>query len=285
MRTYNLFLESENNPLSRGSDKLSQLQAVNDARVAKKISVVHYSWNEKTECVDFKGNVTINTNEVFNLQDLGFRFGKIISGDFDCEGIEQKNLEGSPSSCRNFDVSHSELTSLEGGPDLVENFNATNCLIKGLKGSPSFVMGDFALSRNMIMDLREGPLIVTGNISLSVGNDDKDYNLVKSFKQMHKDIVEEFGNINKEISIKNIEEAVQNNEYVAKLLIKDLNYINFLRTFEPSELAEAFLKSNLNPAFLYKLREKLPQVWEEIIKIKGNNSGYGALADLGEFGF
>jgi len=286
MHTYNLFLESEKSGMNSYLDKETQLLAVKDAIESKKIYALGPRWNEKTQRVDFRGNVTINTNDVFNLEDLGFRFGRIIEGDFNCEGIEQKDLKGSPSECFVFDASHSNLISLEGGPDLVESFTATHCLIRSLKGSPRFVFGDFQLSRNMLKDLSGGPLMITGSIRLSLGTDTKDHNQVKLFQQMHKDILNEFGNINREISIKNIEEAIENKEYVAKILTKDPSYAIFMGKIDPIDLAKYILsKSDLEPSLLDSVRKKLPLVWDEITKLGGKDSGYETLSDLGDLGF
>lgn len=289
MYTYNSFLNTKKYVLNENLLKTNQEEAVSQAIADEKIIITDvpfpensWGWNEDSGGIDFKFGVKINDDlKIKSLKDLGFTFGR-VKGDFDCSGLEIVNLEGSPKSCKTFIASNSDLKSLKGSPYAVENFEATNCLLGSLKGSPRFVFGDFNLSNNMITDLSGGPLLISGSISLLGNGYPHDFKL---FKNMHKFIMEEYMNVTPKHAIRDIEKALLDNEYFAKIISNDLNYIQYIKDYDDSDLAEGILKLKPNPTLLSSIKNNLPLVWEEILKIRGKDSGYETMSDLGDLGF
>ena len=294
MYDYKLFLESQIptswNPTPVEGNLNESEEAVAKAIEEGKIKVGNKfyqapggSWrfNRSTGFMDFDVDVAVVDGVEGSLKDLGFTFGK-IKGDFDCSGLSIKNLEGSPESCKSFIAGDSDLKSLVGSPYAVENFDVNNCLIGSLKGSPRFVFGDFNLSNNMITDLSGGPLLISGTINLLGNGYPHDFKL---FKNMHKFIMEEYMNVTPKNAIKDIEKALYDNEYFAKILSSDLNYIQFIKEYDNADLAEGILKMKPSESLLSSIRTNLPLVWEEIIKINRGDSGHDVIADLGDLGF
>ena len=302
MYTYNSFLSSKNSKLNENQLKIDQEEAVGRAIEEGKIivgkKIYHapggsWRWNEASGGVDFDTNVRVDYEApIKKLTDLGFSFGH-IKGDFDCHGSSIESLEGSPKSCYDFNASDSDLKSLEGSPYRVNNFNAQNCLIRSLEGSPRFIFGDFNLTNNMITDLSGGPFLISGSIGLlsngffsTMQKDASSYNKVKLFHDMHKFIMGEYMNINLKNTVKDVEKDIYNNEYFPKILLKSLDYIQFIKGYDDGDLAEGILKLDPTPTFLSTIKKNLPLVWKEIINIKGGDSeGYETSADLGDLGF
>lgn len=287
MYTFNSFLNTKKSSLNENLSKLNQEEAVIRAVDKGKLLGAdaktggNWKFNESSNCVDFDTSIEIMDYSIKSLNDLGFVFGD-VEGDFNCSGIEIDNLEGSPKICETFIASNSNLTSLKGCPYVVENFEVNNCLLRSLKESPRFIFGDFNASNNIIMNLSGGPLLISGGINLKGNGYPHDFNL---FRNMHKFIMEEYMNVNPKITIKNIEKALSENEYFAKILSSNLNYIEFIKDYDDANLAEGILKVNPSPTFLSSIKSNLPLVWDEIIKIRGKDSGYETMSDLGDLGF
>ena len=303
MYTYNSFLSSKNFKLNENQLKIDQEEAVGQAIDAGKITVgkkIYHApggswrWNGASGGVDFDTDVRVDYEvNIKHLTELGFSFGH-IKGNFNCHGSSIIDLEGSPRSCYDFNASESDLKSLKGSPYVVNGtFDAQNCLLKSLEGSPRFVFGDFNLTNNIVTELGGGPLLISGSIGLlangffnSMQKDPSTYSTVKLFHDMHKSILSEYMNINLKTSIKNVESDLYNNEYFPKILLNSLDYIQFIKGYDDGDLAEGILKINPTSTFLSAIKNNLPLVWKEIIKIKGEDSErYEVSADLGELGF
>lgn len=97
------------------------------------------------------------------------KFPRIIEGDFCCEDIGLKSLEGCPEIIRgDFSCSCNELKSLDGGPNEVYgDYNCSNNLLKNLQGSPFFVKGNFNCMNNYLISLKGSPQHVGKSFSCS----------------------------------------------------------------------------------------------------------------------
>ncbi len=302
MYKYNSFINFKNSKLNENQLKTDQEEAVGQAIEDGRIIVgnkIHYApggswgWNEASGGVNFDTKVTINPDfPIKSLTELGFTFGH-IKGDFICEGLEIVNLEGSPKSCFDFIMKDSDVRSLKGSPYKVANFDAQNGLIRSLEGAPRFVFGDFNLTNNMITDLSGGPFLISGSIGL-LGNgflnlmqkDPSTYSKVKLFSEMHKFIMREYMNLNLDRAIKDLEKDFESNEYFAKIILENVDYLQFIKDYESYDLAEGILKLDPPSSLLSNIKNNLPSVWKEILNIRGENiEGYETSADLGDLGF
>jgi hypothetical protein len=293
MYTYNSFLNTKKYHLNENQVKIDQEEAVSRAIAEEKIIITDvpfpegsWKWNRDSGDVDFGFDVKINDNiPIRSLKELGFTFGK-VGGNFDCSGTEITDLIGSPKSCKNFDASNTNLKSLEGSPYMVYNFDVISCLIGSLKGAPKFVFGDFDLSNNMITDISGGPFLISGKINL-LGNNWGKPNQVnyQLFRDMHKFITGEYMKVSPRYAAEGVEEALQSKEYFINILSENVDYVQFFKEYYNADLADPIIKLNPGPAILNSIRNNLPLVWEEIIKIQGEDSGHKTAADLGDLGF
>jgi hypothetical protein len=293
MYTYNSFLNTKKYPLNENQVKIDQEEAVSRAIAEEKIILEDipfpegaWKWNRDSGDIDFDFGVRINDDlPIKSLKELGFTFGK-VGGDFDCSGTEITNLIGSPKSCKGFNASNTNLKSLKGSPYSVYNFDISNSLIGSLKGAPRFVFGDFNLKNNMITDVSDGPFLISGSIDLSGNNYGKpnpvNYQL---FRDMHKFIMGEYMKVSPRYAAEGVEEALQSKEYFINILSENIDYVQFFKEYYNADLADHIIKLNPSPSILNSIRNNLPLVWEQIIRIQGEDSGHKTAADLGDLGF
>lgn len=138
-----------------------------------------------------------------SVADLGIEYD---DGDFMCNAIGLKSLEGSPEHVTGrFECIHNQLTSLDGCPRRIDDAfvcygNKILSLVGGpefvggkylcgdnalttLKGAPGVINDSFVCALNKLRSLAGGPSIVHGLYRCS-------RNKIKSFKDVHKHVKE-----------------------------------------------------------------------------------------------
>ena len=235
MHTYKSYINAKPaSLLENEQEKVSQILGLEKMIAGGIVKASTWTWNEKENNIDFDNDLVITHDfEGENFLSLPFKIGD-VEGDFIANGIDTlKNLEGSPKSAYGFEVSYCSLRSLEGSPHNVNNFIAHHNLLRSISGSPRYVFGDFNVSDNMLRSLDFGPYIITGTVTTGIKKETS-----ISFKEMHKDIMNEYLSVGSEDkTINQIEKAIYDKTYVPYVIGMSAKYSQFLGSF-PSERDE-----------------------------------------------
>lgn len=207
------------------------------------ISDREYFFSEAYQGIVFEGDLKITSKfKGKSLLELPFRMA-VVTGIFDCSGLEIEDLRGCPQNVQTIDASSCSLKSLRGCPKMVGNLNVEDNIISSLAEGPDFVFGKFILRDNILRDLDNGPLLIDGEIGLLGNPKIQKQGIGVLFDKMHKDIRSNYGSG----SWKNIEGEVNkdiaNKNYVVRILAKNPEYEKFLGRFSEETQEWEFLKN------------------------------------------